>query len=252
MRQILFTIPFKPFDWLPDWWPHEVPIYGFGMMLFITFLVTTWLASRRARQEGIAPQHLQDLAIWIFIGGLIGARLVYMRWAADPPVPFTDFFKIWEGGLVFYGSAIGGVAGYVLAYFFVIRKHGLSTWKLADIIAPSVAVGLLLGRIGCFLNGCCYGNVACTECLGVSYPLSAPARYTLVEAGYQTAAGFTLVNKEDRDSRTVAAVEPGSAAAQHDLRPGDIIIQANDRPIHIAADLDSYLSPGAGRAATRN
>jgi prolipoprotein diacylglyceryltransferase len=222
MRQILFTIPFKPFDWLPEWWPHEVPIYGFGMMLFITFLVTTWLASRRARQEGIAPQHLQDLAIWIFVGGLVGARLVYMKQYDEP---LTNFFKIWQGGLVFYGSAIGGVAGYVLAYFFVIRKHGLSTWKLADIIAPSVAVGLLLGRIGCFLNGCCYGNVACTHCPGVAFPLSAPARYMLVGAGYQTAAGFTLIETHRRDGRTVAAVKPGSPAAESGLRAGDVLVK---------------------------
>jgi phosphatidylglycerol:prolipoprotein diacylglycerol transferase len=243
MRQILFTIPFKPFEWLPDWWPHVVPIYGFGMMLFITFLVTTWLAARRARQEGIAPQYLQDLAIWIFVGGIVGARVVYMvQYGQDP----LDFFKIWQGGLVFYGSAIGGVAGYLLAYFLVIRKHGLSTWKLADIIAPSVAVGLLLGRVGCLLNGCCYGNVACTHCPGVSYPLSAPARYMLVRAGYQTAAGFTLVNKDSRDSATVAAVEPGSPASQHGLRAGDVIIQANDRPIHVAADLDYYLGEEEG------
>jgi prolipoprotein diacylglyceryltransferase len=224
MYQVLFRIPFKPFDWLPDWWPQEVPIYGFGMMLFITFLVTTWLASRRARKEGINPQYLQDLAIWIFVGGLVGARLVYMKQYHEP---LSNFFKIWQGGLVFYGSAIGGVAGYFLAYLFVIRKHGLSTWKLADIIAPSVAIGLLLGRIGCFLNGCCYGNVACPDCPGVGFPLSAPARYTLVGAGYQTAAGFTLIDMNRRDGRKVAAVKPDSPAAASGLRVGDLIVSIN-------------------------
>ena len=55
--------------------------------------------------------------------------------------------------IAFYGSAIGGVVGYALAYLFVVRKHGLSTRQLADIVAPSVAWGLMLGRIGCLLNG---------------------------------------------------------------------------------------------------
>src|SRR5262249_52583337 len=142
MRQVLFRIPIKFFDGLPSWWPESIPIYGFGMMLFITFLVTTWMASRRARKEGINPQHLQDLAIWIFVLGLVGARLVYMIQYNEIDdllhgrllLFLKRFVMIWQGGLVFYGSAIGGVVGYALAYLFVIRKHGLSTWKLADII----------------------------------------------------------------------------------------------------------------------
>jgi prolipoprotein diacylglyceryltransferase len=220
MRQVLIRIPIKPFDWLPEGWPSELPIYGFGMMLFITFLVTTWLASRRATKEGIAPQHLQDLAIWIFVGGLIGARIVYMRQYHEP---WSHFFMIWQGGLVFYGSAIGGVVGYVLAYVFVIRKHGLSTWKLADIIAPLVAIGLCLGRVGCFLNGCCYGNVACAHCPAVQFFLSSPARYQLVGNGLQTAAGFTKM--EGRNSLAVAAVAPGSPAAESGLKAKDIIVK---------------------------
>lgn len=236
MRQVLFRIPLRPFDGLPDWWPDQLPIYGFGMMLFLAFLLCTWLAGRRARTEGIAPQFIQDLAVWIFVGGLVGARVVYM---IQYHVPLQYFFMIWQGGLVFYGSAIGGVVGYALAYLFVIRKHGLSTWKLADIIAPSAAVGLCLGRIGCFLNGCCFGNVACEACPAVVFPLASPPRYSLVEHGDQTAAGFTLAHEIGIPQ--VGAVEPESPAAQSGLRPGDVIVKADDRLIHSTYDLRHYL-----------
>src|SRR5262249_44505506 len=130
-----------------------LPLYGFALMLFLAFVFCTWLAGRRAEQEGIRKEHIQDLALWLFIPGIIGARLFFLYSRGEP---LWNFWRIWEGGLVFYGSAIGGILGYALAYFWTIRKHGLSTWKLADIIAPSVALGLCLGRIGCWLNGCCY------------------------------------------------------------------------------------------------
>jgi phosphatidylglycerol:prolipoprotein diacylglycerol transferase len=243
MRQVLFRIPLKPFDWLPDWWPENVPLFGFGTMLCVTLIVTTWMASRRARRAGIAPQHVQDLAIWIFVFGVLGARVVYMF---QYGVPLSDFLKFWEGGLVFYGSAVGGVIGYAAAYWLVIRRHGLSTWKLADVIAPCVAVGLLLGRFGCLLNGCCFGNVCLAEWRAVHYPLSAPPRFHLVREGLQTAAGFAVGGRSDREGCPVGAVAAGSPAAEHGLRPGDLIVRANDRPIRSVQDLDLYLGYGDG------
>lgn len=217
MRQVLFWIPIKT-----DWTPNGIPIYGFGLMLFITFVVTTWMASRRAEKDGIARQHLQDLAIWIFVGGIVGARLVYMF---QYNRPWPEFFQIWQGGLVFYGSAIGGVAGFVLGYFLIIRRHGISSWKIVDAIAPSVALGLCLGRIGCLLNGCCYGHVACADCPKLSFPIRSPAYDKLVfgdKFPRQTPAGFTLRSQKGADL-TVDAVEPGSPAADAGLRSDDVI-----------------------------
>jgi phosphatidylglycerol:prolipoprotein diacylglycerol transferase len=205
-------------------------------MLFITFIACTWSASRRARREGVAPEILQDLAMWIFAGGIVGARIVYM---IQYHRPIGEFFKIWEGGLVFYGSALGGVAGYALAYLFVIRKYRVPTWKLADIIAPTAALGLCLGRVGCLLNGCCYGNVACSHCPALHFYLSSPARHTLVESGLQTAAGFTVDNV--RGPATVAAVAPDSPAEASGLRPGDEIVAADDHAISSFRDLNDYL-----------
>jgi phosphatidylglycerol:prolipoprotein diacylglycerol transferase len=237
MRQVLFWIPLKPFEWLPSWWPDaRLPIFGYGMMLFVTFVVCTWYAGRRARNEGIAPRYIHDLAVWIFLGGLVGARTVYMiqyRQSID------QFFRIWEGGIVFYGSALGGLVGYALAYLLIIRRHGLSSGKLMDIIAPAAAIGLAIGRVGCLLNGCCFGSVACEQCPAVRFPMSSPARYSLVREGYQTSAGFVLGS--GTSNAMVRAVEDGSPAAVSGLRANDVIVSANGQAIRSAGDLRQYL-----------
>ncbi|MBV9122825.1 MAG: prolipoprotein diacylglyceryl transferase [Planctomycetes bacterium] len=227
MRQVLFHIPLP---WLAD----GIPIYGYGMMLFGAFILCNWLAGRRAQKEGIPRERIQDMAIWIFIVGLIGARTTYLL-EVDHPASVVEFLKrfprIWDGGIILYGAVLGGLAGYALAYWFILRKYQLSTWKIADIIAPAAAVGLCLGRIGCLLNGCCFGNVAFPEWTGLHFPLCAPPRVILVERGWQTAAGFTMTQQDDADLRTVRAVAGESPAAQAGLQPGDVIVAANGHPI---------------------
>jgi prolipoprotein diacylglyceryltransferase len=233
MRQVLFWIPIK----IPGWLPDGIPLYGFGVMLFIAFFAGMWLAGRRAIKEGVRPELIYDLAFWLLIGGIVGGRLA--------GAPVSEFIRFWEGGLVLYGAVIGALVAYVLAYFLLVRRQPVSTWKLADIIAPSLALGIGIGRFGCLLNGCCFGVVACPECPGIQFPLSGAPRYTLVEQGLQTAAGFTIKDLA-ADRPTVGAVAPGSPAAQNGLQPGDIILQVNDRPIQNYADLEDYLGRGIG------
>ncbi len=95
--------------------PQGLPIYGFGMMLFLAFIICTWLAGRRAESEGVAREHIQDVTIWLFIGGLIGARLTFLRAEKHMSVAemLSEFYKIWDGGIVLYGSVIGGLIGYL-------------------------------------------------------------------------------------------------------------------------------------------
>ncbi|TES92916.1 MAG: prolipoprotein diacylglyceryl transferase [Candidatus Cloacimonadota bacterium] len=140
-------------------------IHTYGMMQAIAFFTAIFIATRRAKKEGVDPNIIFDFAIWFLVSLVIGARLWYViehirEYSANP----FDIFKIWEGGLVFYGGFVGGLFGGLL--FLRIRK--LSFTKIGDILAPSLAISVSIGRIGCFLNGCCYGRIS--ERYGISFP----------------------------------------------------------------------------------
>jgi prolipoprotein diacylglyceryl transferase len=251
MHQVLFTIPVFKNTFPPD----GIPIYGFGAMLFVTFIIVTWWGTVRAKKIGMEAARFQDFTIWLFISGIIGARVLYMIQYANQ---FPDksiagmagaFFKIWEGGIVFYGSALGGAIGYGLFYWIVMRRLQVSGWQLADAVAPLLALGLAVGRIGCYLNGCCWGQVAneevCPVPLGAAhFPLlPAHARSQLVaEKFLQTSTGFAIAPRnrgfpfEDPRSE-VTAVERGSPAAAAGVQPGDRIVKVNGEPNSIIMEL---------------
>ena len=99
---------------------------------------------------------IYDLSLWVFIGGLIGARLFYViqYWGVRVH-SLLDIFQIWEGGIVLYGSIIGGtIAFFALPAVPPIPAPPVSSTS----IAPALALGIAIGRFGCFLNGCCYGD----------------------------------------------------------------------------------------------
>ena len=102
------------------------------------------------------------------VGGIIGARAVYVTtyWQEEfADQPFSEIFMIQHGGLVYYGGLIGAA----IAGIIYVRWKKLPLWKIADVLAPSIALGNVFGRIGCLLNGCCYGR-ACRSAVG--HPLS--------------------------------------------------------------------------------
>jgi prolipoprotein diacylglyceryltransferase len=227
MQQVLFHIPFI-----------GLPIYGFGAMLVVALFFCTWLAGRRSEKEGIAKEHIQDLAFWIVIAGIIGARVVFM---IQYGVPWWDFYKVWQGGLVFYGALAGGVVGYLLGYRYILRRHKLSAWKVADILAPCIALGLAFGRVGCLLNGCCWGGVACPNCPALTFPINSfPSESLIYKDGLQTPVGFVVTDQEQ--GRAVGGVEAASQAARvAGLRVGDVIVEVNGRPVDRYSDLQSLL-----------
>lgn len=271
MQQVLFHLPFTGGFNPPD----GLPLYGFGAMLFLCFLLTAMVwGPVRSRAVGISRERLQDLAIVIFLAGIAGARLLYMvQYRKDFGGKgfgdlFLSFFEIWNGGIVIYGGMAGAALGYTAFYYAVLKKHGVNTWKVADAIAPLIALGLAVGRIGCYLNGCCWGQVACEECqtvpltaeLGQFPLLPAHSRGQVVEPyrpgvdrmpaihGLQTSTGFTtagfsgpgrnLVFVPDLpDPRVVVAVERGSAAEAAGLKAGDRIVGVNGEPNGLAVVL---------------
>ncbi|MBI3822516.1 MAG: prolipoprotein diacylglyceryl transferase [Planctomycetes bacterium] len=231
MRQVLFDIPL---EWLKEGW--HLPVYGYGAMLFLAFIFCNWMARRMCRREGIDEQYVADLEIWLFVSGIIGGRLVYVVWFwhTFQNRPLWNLIKLWDGGLVLYGALLGATIGYFLYYRLMLVQRNISTWKMIDVIAPCIALGIALGRVGCLFTGCCYGNVACTGAPALHFPLYtnappiqlAPPTGEMIRRGYQTPMGFLFKG----ESLEVEAVEPGSAAADV-LKADDVIVEVNGKPV---------------------
>ena len=132
-------------------------IHTYGFLVALGFLIGIGLAYRQAKKEGTPPDKILDLGFYILLAAIIGSRLFFIIINAGHYIKNPlDIFKIWEGGLVFYG----GVLLAVPVAIWYVKKNGLGIWKTADIFAPSIAIGHGLGRLGCFFAGCCYGKVA--------------------------------------------------------------------------------------------
>ncbi|HEX5219863.1 MAG TPA: prolipoprotein diacylglyceryl transferase [Verrucomicrobiae bacterium] len=144
-------------------------VHWFGVMIALAFLAGMWTAVRRAPLAGISGEHVSDLVVpWLLLGSVLGARVLYVAtyWKESfAGQPWWEIFMIQRGGLVFYGGLIG--ASLTTIIFARVKK--LPLWKLADVFAPSVALGSMFGRIGCFLNGCCFGR-ACDLPWAVRFP----------------------------------------------------------------------------------
>ncbi len=129
-------------------------VRSFGLMLALAFVVGAWLALGEARKKGIDESKLLNVVLFILLGSIVGARGFYAlthpeEFARDP----LGVFRLWEGGLTLIGGfVLGTIAG------FAYMKHaGLPLHVTADVLAPSVALGSGIARVGCFLNGCCFG-----------------------------------------------------------------------------------------------
>ncbi|MCB0351653.1 MAG: prolipoprotein diacylglyceryl transferase [Bdellovibrionales bacterium] len=119
-------------------------------------LCILWVFIRAQKHPEINPTVALDVCLSIMIGGLLGARsfhVLYENYEYYSQYPM-DVFKLWQGGFVFYGGFIGALLATIL--FLRIRRE--SFWVWADFMAPVLAFGYALGRIGCFLNGCCFGR----------------------------------------------------------------------------------------------
>ena len=133
---------------IPGW-----PIHSYGLMLVIAFYAGYFLSRRTAAREGVNPDRMIDVLLIGAVLGILGARLFFVvQYGVSG---FWQMFAVWQGGLVFYGGAGLATAG-LLIYLW---KKQLPVWRMADAAAPAIMLGLGLARIGCFLNGCCWGAI---------------------------------------------------------------------------------------------
>jgi phosphatidylglycerol:prolipoprotein diacylglycerol transferase len=152
--------------------PNGLPIRGYGAFMLVGVVAGVATAVYRGKRQGVDPDLLMSLAFWMFVVGIIGARafFVVQYWQNfQRATVFQTFFqmiKFTEGGLVVYGSLAGGL----LAFVLFCRREKLSPLVIGDIIGPSMLLGLALGRIGCLMNGCCYGGVCDRDTVCISFP----------------------------------------------------------------------------------
>lgn len=136
---------------------RQTPVYTYGLLMALAMTAVLALSVWRARAHGFSPAVISDLVFVLFVAGVVGARLFYIlqhfeAYRTDP----VRIFSFREGGLVWYGGFIlAAISGMVYAF-----RHGLPVLKLCDFFAPLVPLGHAIGRLGCFLNGCCYGRVS--------------------------------------------------------------------------------------------
>jgi phosphatidylglycerol:prolipoprotein diacylglycerol transferase len=127
----------------------------YGVLLASGFLAALWLLRRRALAFGVSPDAAADVAIWLLLAGLVGAKLLLL--VVEGPRYLTS----WEGFVEFLRSGgvfYGGLLGAVLALAIMLRKKAIGFWTFADMAAPSVALGHAIGRLGCLSAGCCWGR----------------------------------------------------------------------------------------------
>ena len=150
-------------------------VYSYGLMVAIGFAVATLLAYKHADDFGINKERIIDLGIVMLTGGIIGARIVYIAmnfqyYLRNP----LEIINLTKGGLVWYGAFIFGL----IAAAWFVRKNRINFWTAADLFAPYIALAQAFGRIGCLLNGCCYGSAAPSGfILGVVFPEESILRY---------------------------------------------------------------------------
>jgi phosphatidylglycerol:prolipoprotein diacylglycerol transferase len=142
-------------------------IYWYGILAATGFLVGFGTASRRAPRVGVKSEDVYNLAPWIIIGTVLGARFLYVVSYWDKEFAGQPLWHIFNmrSGVVYYGGLIGASLGTII----YTRRARLPLWTLADAMAPSIPLGHAFGRIGCFMTGCCYGR-ACDLPWAVHFP----------------------------------------------------------------------------------
>lgn len=132
-----------------------IHLRSYGVMLAIAFLAGTWLALREARRTGLDEDRVISVILITLVASILGARGLYvLEHVNEFRHEWGSVFALWQGGLTLYGGIVAGAAAGLIG----ARQLGLPMWRVADALTPSLAIGTAFGRVGCFLNGCCYGK----------------------------------------------------------------------------------------------
>lgn len=226
------------------------PIYWYGILAAAGFMAGLLHWSLLARRAGQPPERPADLSLWIMVGGILGARLLYViahaGYFAQHPV---EIIRLDQGGLIFYG----GVAGAVIAVIALARKRRTPLWPLADYAVSALPLGHAFGRIGCFLNGCCHGHPVEGAWPSVRFPADSAADHLygaspvhpvqLYEAGgnlllYGMLLSFWFLPRRLRPGSVVAAYAAGYGMIRFALE----FLRGDDRQRHAGLSTAQWMS----------
>ena len=200
-------------------------VRGYGLMLLTAIVAGVGLVMSRCEKIGVTRDQITQLGFWMMLCGIAGARAFFVIQKSDQFFPNGFTFEalahtvnMTQGGLVVYGSLIGGAFGGLI----FLKLNQLPVWRTADLIAPGMVLGLAIGRIGCLMNGCCYGGVCSNEYPAVTFPAGSPPYMRQLETGDLLGISGTL----DRDPKTpfpvtVERVSTDSFASQQGIVAGD-------------------------------
>lgn len=143
-------------------------LYSYGIMLFLAFAIGITWAVKEAPGEGVDRDHFMEISIIAIVMAIIGSRIAYVTvyWEYFQDGPWWGVFALRDGGLIFYGGFFAALLG-ALGY---CRYRRISFFNVLDLAAPFIALGYAITRIGCFLNGCCYGQLTDVP-WGVVFPV---------------------------------------------------------------------------------
>lgn len=132
-----------------------IPIHTYGFMIALGFLTAVYVIRKLSERARLDAERVLDLTFWLLLVGFLGARVLFIitrfsYFMSDP----IEMFKVWEGGLVFFGGPLACVP-FLIWY---VRKHKLPVWKVADVLVPGLVIAHMFGRFGCLAAGCCYGK----------------------------------------------------------------------------------------------
>ena len=205
-----------------------LPIRGYGVMVLAGVVSGVAIAVYRGSRVGVHSESILGLAFAMFVTGIVGARVFYViqYWdqirGPDVATTFGNIFNFVEGGLVVYGSLIGAIGGF--SYFCIRNK--LPLLAMADLIAPSLAIGLALGRIGCLMNGCCYGGL-CDQSWAISFPEDSPPYF------HQKSLGlfYGIKLAEGEQGIYVAEIVSDETLGDSELAVGEVVRTINDETV---------------------
>lgn len=239
LPQIETRIP----DGTPTPWIAGLPIRGYGVMLMLGVVSAMAIAMFQCEKAGLTRESFFSLATWTVVAGMLGARVFYVvqKWSELGDSLQDKLWKalqVTEGGLVVYGSVIGGL----IAIALWSRRNRFSLLSIADCVTPAFFIGLAFGRIGCLFNGCCYGGLCETSLPSITFPSGSPAYMDQMESG-KLFGLETESRPTPADPQTIVQIRPDSWASANKIQLGQKIVSITEQMVDGPSRSNSLAAP---------